>query len=346
MRLKAFILAILLLIPHTAFAEGNDYPNTYINTGNYIEDLVGVAEGQVGYSEKYSSTGSDIKPNQDGGYTKYGAAYNNPFAPWCTYFILWCAREAGIPNSVICASGACGNPDIMVNWFKNTDSWRGNEYVPKRGDIVFFDVNSDNGADHAGIVRGVSDDAETIYTIEGNCGGYYGYTTAREVRKNNIMGYGIPQYHLSERLNGRVAIDSAAYLHKLIPDFNTLLWSGTELEILCSDGDHYLAYVPYYYSGGFRIFYIRKSSAMVTGGVKDASEVYNISKTGVLISDATLYCRPTTEELRSGTSDATVREKLESGKRFEVLFEENGFYFVRNNRTCGFVDKMKISLDN
>ncbi len=344
MRIISIIMVLLLMSSSLAIAADNEFRNTHVNTGVWADDLVAVAETQVGYSEKYSANGEDLKSNQDGGYTKYGAAYRNPYAPWCTYFILWCAREAEIPNSVICSSGSCGNPDIMVNWFKNTGTWRGTEYVPKRGDIVFFDVNKDNGADHAGIVRSVSEDEETIYTIEGNCGGYYGYTTAREVRRNNIMGYGVPNYSMSERLNGHVVLGSTAYITKGKPDYRTILWNNTELEILCSDGEYYLAYIPYYYSGGFRIFYIQKSSAKVNGGVKDFSELYTINRDGKIIADATLYCRPTTELLRSGSAEATSRALLKSGDKFEVLFEENGFYFVRNDKLCGFVDKLKISM--
>lgn len=342
-RVTAIILLLVTLVS-TVYAD-NEYPNTYANTGIWAEDIVGVAEGQVGYSEKYREGGADIGPDKDGGYTKYGAAYNNPYAPWCTYFILWCAREAEIPNSVICASGACGNPDIMVNWFKNTDSWHGREYIPVRGDIVFFDTNGRGGADHAGIVRGVSEDCETIYTIEGNCGGRFGYTTAREIRRENILGYGAPRYGMAERLNGRVVLNSAAYYVPGVPDFSTLLWTGTELEVICADGDYYLAYVPYYYSGGFRIFYIHRAAVRINGEVASSDKYYAVNEKGRILGDCTLYCRPSANALRSGITDVTVRAGMKSGEYVEVLYEKNGFYFIRTEALCGFVNKNKVELE-
>lgn len=341
---KLSVFLLLLLVFNTVAYADNEYPNTYVNTGVWAEDIVGVAEGQVGYSEKYRVGGADLRPDQDGGYTKYGAAYNNPYAPWCTYFILWCAKEAEIPNSVICSSGACGNPEIMVNWFKNTSSWHGNEYIPVRGDIVFLDMTGDRGADHAGIVRGVSDDGEKVYTVEGNCGGRFGYTTAREIRRENILGYGTPRYHMAERLNGRVTLNSAAYFVPGAADFSTLLWTGTELEVLCTDGDYYLVNVPYYYSGAFRIFYIHRAAVRVNGEVMSAESYYNIKKRGRVLGDCTLYCRASEDSLRSGITDVTVRGSLKAGERVEVLYEENGFYFVRTASLCGFASKNRIEV--
>ena len=76
-----------------------EFPNTWNNTGKYIEDLIGVAMTQVGY---YGNTRVG---------TKYGAWYgeNYTYAQWCAMFVAWCANEAGIPTSVIMKTAKANN---------------------------------------------------------------------------------------------------------------------------------------------------------------------------------------------------------------------------------------------
>ena len=58
--------------PLTASAA---YENTYTNTGNQRDDIIGVAKTQIGYREGN---------NND---TKYGDWYGLPNQPWCAMFI-------------------------------------------------------------------------------------------------------------------------------------------------------------------------------------------------------------------------------------------------------------------
>jgi hypothetical protein len=154
------------------------YENTYANTGNQLEDIIGVAATQVG--------------NND------GKKYNNPNGyAWCAYFIVWCARQAGIDSSVVKNAGVATS-DALLGSGRYNDKSTG--YVPKRGDILIYDWVS-NGlcsktprsayGDHVGIVVAV--DSKYVYTIEGNRGGKVQKVTTA-LSNADIKGYGTPNY--------------------------------------------------------------------------------------------------------------------------------------------------------
>lgn len=144
-RLKPLICFIMLLavlgtLPVSANAA---YENTYKNTGNMRNDIIGVALTQVGYREGSNN------------YTKYGVWFGQPNAPWCGIFISWCADQAGIPSSIIRRNGIA-NPKNFGLSYKN-----GNSYRPQKGDLFFTKSFS-----HAGLVYYT--DGDYFYTLEGN----------------------------------------------------------------------------------------------------------------------------------------------------------------------------------
>lgn len=115
---------------------------------------------------------------------------------WCACFVSWCANECGyidagvIPRFAGCVNGA--------QWFKDRGLWQDNSYVPRSGDIIYFDWDHKGGsepqdglADHVGIVEKVENGF--VYTIEGNSG-----DSCRERRypigHYEIYGYGTPAY--------------------------------------------------------------------------------------------------------------------------------------------------------
>ena len=83
------ILVAMLVLPLFATPVNAAYDNTYSNTGNMRNDIIGVALTQVGYTEGSNN------------YTKYGVWYGQPNSPWCGMFVSWCANQAGVPSSVI-----------------------------------------------------------------------------------------------------------------------------------------------------------------------------------------------------------------------------------------------------
>ncbi len=167
------VLAVIILVSSlmggmTVSAYSTDYPNTWTNTGNQIEDLIGVAMTQVGYWGTEYGTG-----------TKYGAWYGMTYAPWCGMFISWCANQAGIPTSVILKSA-------RANEYRRSGTYHYKDgYTPKRGDLVLYNPNDGNGyffpaknsdgtycrSQHVAIVCSYNPSDDTICIVHGNATG-------------------------------------------------------------------------------------------------------------------------------------------------------------------------------
>lgn len=195
----AYILVVTLIF--TAFAGlqivGNEadaasyptgYPNTYKNTGNYANDIIGVARTQVGYRENSAGT-------------KYGYWYSPSLVnqPWCAMFVSWCANQAKVPQSAIKKYASCST---QVAWFKSIGRWHnskyyGGSYTPKKGDVVFYrDGGSSAVSTHTGILVGLN--GNYLDVIEGNATNesvtHYTTNAARSLDNRYVIGYGNPDY--------------------------------------------------------------------------------------------------------------------------------------------------------
>ncbi len=201
-----FVLIIGLLPAEIPFVSGAAYENTHMNTGNQADDMVSVAQTQIGYME--GSLEGTVQGSNN--HTKYGAWYTTAHAggdtyftkaPWCAMFVSWCANQAGISTSILPAHASC---DIGMNWFKNRGQWgwsagwaesQGeNAYQPKKGDIIYFGSGDLNDSNHVGIVTGVS--GNTVYTIEGNTSDMV-KNRSYALSDRYIYGYGKPNYSAS-----------------------------------------------------------------------------------------------------------------------------------------------------
>ncbi len=191
--------------------EAEMKPFDFEKTGDYANDLVLAALSQNGYCELSASNGLPLEDGNGLWYTKYGAAYGNSSGAWCAFFVLRCAKAAGVPTDIIPQQSALGNCGVFVEKLKNAGRWREPDFTPRRGDLIFFDWGDDGNASHVGIV--MSADENVIYTVEGNvCAdengdlsekGRYQVTTAE--RSEHILGYGA----VSEALFGDVDGDGA-----------------------------------------------------------------------------------------------------------------------------------------
>lgn len=131
-------------------------------TGNNLSDIVNVALTQVGYHEGSSEADRDgMNMDSSGNYTEYGFFSDCDGYAWCAMFVSWCARQAGVPESLVANSRVARAPYFEVPFF-----YKG-EYVPKTGDIVFFAQKGEEWT-HVGIVMLQMDDY--VYTVEGNSG--------------------------------------------------------------------------------------------------------------------------------------------------------------------------------
>ncbi len=164
----AAVLAVMLgAMPLIAFAA---YENTYVNTGNQIADLIGVARTQIGYVEGSNN------------YNKYAESFGNANQPWCGFFISWCARQANIPTAVIPNSG-------LASAFKTIGTFhaRSSGYTPKAGDLVIFDYG------HVSIVERFDTATGKAWVIDGNWSDKVSNHTV-SLTDTSVSGFTTPSY--------------------------------------------------------------------------------------------------------------------------------------------------------
>ena len=169
-------------------------------TGNQRTDLVNVARSQLGYHEGNNTSQLHGESSGSSNYTEYGYWYGTQvqghsggsYYAWCAYFISWCARQAGIPTSIISnASYACAGSDNGD--FKNLDYYARGSYTPKVGDLVFFCWEGNSSCwDHVEIVIGV--DSSNVTTLGGNTSTNNVKTRSWKLSNSYIRGYGVPKY--------------------------------------------------------------------------------------------------------------------------------------------------------
>lgn len=189
--LFALLLSAVVPLLPTASAA---FENTYVNTGNQAEDLIGVAMTQVGYTEG---------PDND---TKYGDWLGFPNAPWCASFISWCAYQADI-SPYILQRTALANPGYDPGF--GIPCYHGSEYTPKRGDLFFKEDFS-----HVGIVYGIEGDE--VLTIEANTnddGSDEGYAVMLRRRKITECYFGVPAYKGTDKAHTYVRKSDPGHPH-------------------------------------------------------------------------------------------------------------------------------------
>lgn len=178
------------LIDETADVETEtDWESTIPQnlTENWAENVVLIAQSQMGYQEsrknfRFADDGTTRK-----GYTRYGAWYGNEYGDWCAMFAAFCIRYAGIPAEQMPVNSGCA---AWISELKNAGMYvESQTKQPKSGDLVFFDLDQDGSADHVGIVEKVQESG-TLKVVEGN--------SADMVKENEwatedakILGYGL-----------------------------------------------------------------------------------------------------------------------------------------------------------
>ena len=108
---------------------------------------------------------------------------------WCAIFVSWCADQCGYLDAGVLPKMEGVRP--YVDWFIERGQWKGREYEPSPGDIIFFDWESDGLADHVGIVEKVEDGL--IYTVEGNAGDRC-IENSHPLGAAPVYGFGIPAF--------------------------------------------------------------------------------------------------------------------------------------------------------
>ena len=111
-----------------------------------------VAEGQVGVTEQ--PPGSNDGPQIAEYRTATQGAYAG--APWCAYFVSWCAARAGVPLGD--HGQGLGSVAEITDWARSAGRLTS---APAPGELILF------GIEHVGIVKSVNPDG-SLTTVEGN----------------------------------------------------------------------------------------------------------------------------------------------------------------------------------
>lgn len=109
---------------------------------------------------------------------------------WCAIFVSWVAEQVGLIQKNIIPKTA--GVEVFINWFKLHGEWQERGYIPRPGDIIFFDWELDGIPNHVGIVESYEDGM--IYTIEGNSSGDQCREQDYSINSNLIYGFGVPEY--------------------------------------------------------------------------------------------------------------------------------------------------------
>ena len=155
--------------------------------------VVNQAKAYIGYNEADGSHKKIIDiynahaPRPRG----YKVKYNDS---WCATFVSAVAVKLGYTR-IIPIECSC---NYMIKGFQKIGCWIENDtYVPKAGDVIFYDWQDsgigDNvgSSDHVGIVEKC--DGKTITVIEGNISNKVGRRTLA-VNGKYIRGFGVPAY--------------------------------------------------------------------------------------------------------------------------------------------------------
>ena len=152
-------------------------------TGNWAEDVLAIAESQLGYTE--SQKNYQVVNGRHKGYSRYGAWYGDPYGDWCAMFVSFCLRYAQVDAKLMPIDANC------ASWIRQLDKLeiyhetynalneaqraarleelraalaeqgRTDEaaalealpaYLPAPGDLIFFDWEADGVSDHIGLV--------------------------------------------------------------------------------------------------------------------------------------------------------------------------------------------------
>lgn len=212
-------------------------------TGVWADDLLAIAKSQLGYQESIENYA--VVEDEEKGYTRYGEWYGDKYGDWCAMFASFCLNYAEIPENVMGFESNCQNwveklqerdleaeKEIAADESANDEETAVSEisvdtteekhqyykytgtYIPKPGDLVFFEVSKEDWANHVGIVTEViltekdsEADAEKdsegeqkseeeqeslgqIKTIEGNASDAVSERTYA-LEDTSILGYGV-----------------------------------------------------------------------------------------------------------------------------------------------------------
>ena len=136
--------------------------------------------------------------------------------PWCQIYVSMCAYLVGIDFVPITASCT-----IAKGWYTTKNQWREHGYIPKIGDMCYFNWDKNiysNECDHVGIV--IYADEEYVVTVEGNSFDAVRQNTYKHTDLR-IRGYGVPAYPEDIKLSDPVFAITQQQFDILMANWNS-----------------------------------------------------------------------------------------------------------------------------
>ena len=316
------IVAILLVVAFSCsfLLDINLSPNPIVANaaGNQIEDLIGVASGELGFQgtnnkrNKYTLWCGQLDPSE---FPDNGYGYE-----WCQAFVGYCAAHAGIDKSTIPY-----NPGTATckGFFTSRGLWHdsqyhGGSYTPKRGDLIYFQWQGRTGnPSHVGIVTGC--DGSRVYTIEGNTGSDQVLEHDYALGSSSVQGYGTPAYTSGGTwYSGLTPANLGDTFYAYI--INQSFWKMATM-----DSDKNISLRSEKRCGNQLWKFVRQSNgSYVIYNGENAEYRYVLDSTGVSTPEANVYAY-------DGYVDSSAAQRW-------FIYEKDGGYFLRSEITDCVLD--------
>ena len=198
-------------------------------TGNWRNDVIAIAESQLGYMESSQNYVVTNNGESKKGYTRYGAWYGDPYGDWCAMFVSFCLNYADVPIELFPQESDCA---LWVNYLQSENYnfyvAASSKYEPLVGDLVFFDRDGDGTSDHVGLVGKRIEDGQgtltKLKTIEGDVGDRVKYA-AYSANDETILGYAVLPDNPNESRNDLVTRTFAG------EDYSVAVTYGSDAQI-------------------------------------------------------------------------------------------------------------------
>ena len=119
-------------------------------TGRWAEDVVLVAQSQLGNKESEKNYMVAADGQTRNGITRYGQWYGNPYGDWSAMFALFCLEYAQIPQQALPHSPGADN---MMHMAEDLQIVRQpDENMEKAGNLLFADTDGNGNADRVIII--------------------------------------------------------------------------------------------------------------------------------------------------------------------------------------------------
>ena len=104
-----------------------------VQTGTTAENLVTLAQSQLGYTESTRNFQVDAQGIRRG-ITRYGQWYGNPYGSWSSMFVSFCLHYAGAED----LPANAGAESMRLEWNNSGLYQAANQWTPQSGNLVFL----------------------------------------------------------------------------------------------------------------------------------------------------------------------------------------------------------------